>query len=66
MFDRRLANRTTRPNTAEVDDKFAQRLAACYACILFFAFLTESTVQSLELPLFRDGGQPVNGQSFGY
>lgn len=30
------------------DDKLAKRLAAYYARILFFAFLTESTVKSLE------------------
>lgn len=30
------------------DDKLAERLAAYYARILFFAFLTESTVKSLE------------------
>lgn len=32
----------------EDDDKLAKRLAAYYARILFFAFLTESTVKSLE------------------
>ena len=37
-----------RPNTAEEDDKLDKRLAAYYARILFFAFLTESTVKSLE------------------
>lgn len=37
-----------RPNTAEEDDKLDKRLAAYYARILFFAFLTDSTVKSLE------------------
>ena len=37
-----------RPNPAEEDDKLDKRLAAYYARILFFAFLTDSTVKSLE------------------
>lgn len=37
-----------RPKKAEEDDKLEKRLAAYYARILFFAFLTESTVKSLE------------------
>lgn len=37
-----------RPNPAEEDDKLEKRLAAYYARILFFAFLTDSTVKSLE------------------
>lgn len=37
-----------RPNSAEEDDKLDKRLAAYYARILFFAFLTDSTVKSLE------------------
>ena len=37
-----------RTNAAEEDDKLEKRLAAYYARILFFAFLTESTVKSLE------------------
>ncbi len=36
------------PAEAEEDDKLEKRLAAYYARILFFAFLTESTVKSLE------------------
>ena len=36
------------PNTAEEDDKLGKRLAAYYARILFFAFLTDSTIKSLE------------------
>ena len=36
------------PNAAEEDDKLDKRLAAYYARILFFAFLTDSTVKSLE------------------
>lgn len=36
------------PKEAEEDDKLEKRLAAYYARILFFAFLTESTVKSLE------------------
>ena len=37
-----------RPNPAVEDDKLDKRLAAYYARILFFAFLTDSTVKSLE------------------
>lgn len=37
-----------RPKPAEEDDKLDKRLAAYYARILFFAFLTDSTVKSLE------------------
>ena len=37
-----------RPNPAEEDDKLDKRLAAYYARILFFAFLTDSTIKSLE------------------
>lgn len=37
-----------RSNPAEEDDKLDKRLAAYYARILFFAFLTDSTVKSLE------------------
>lgn len=37
-----------RPNSAEEDDKLDKRLAAYYARILFFAFLTDSTVKSLK------------------
>ena len=37
-----------RPNPAEEDDKLEKRLATYYARILFFAFLTDSTVKSLE------------------
>ena len=37
-----------RPSPAEEDDKLDKRLAAYYARILFFAFLTDSTVKSLE------------------
>lgn len=37
-----------RPKEAEEYDKLEKRLAAYYARILFFAFLTESTVKSLE------------------
>ena len=37
-----------RPNPAEEEDKLDKRLAAYYARILFFAFLTDSTVKSLE------------------
>lgn len=36
------------PKPAEEDDKLDKRLAAYYARILFFAFLTDSTVKSLE------------------
>lgn len=36
------------PTDQEEDDKLEKRLAAYYARILFFAFLTESTVKSLE------------------
>lgn len=36
------------PTDQEDDDKLEKRLAAYYARILFFAFLTESTVKSLE------------------
>ena len=36
------------PQEIEDDDKLGKRLAAYYARILFFAFLTESTVKSLE------------------
>lgn len=35
-------------NATDEDDKLEKRLAAYYARILFFAFLTESTVKSLE------------------
>lgn len=37
-----------RPKPAEEDDKLDKRLAAYYARILFFAFLTDSTVKSLK------------------
>lgn len=37
-----------RPNPADEDDKLDKRLAAYYARILFFAFLTDSTVKSME------------------
>lgn len=37
-----------RPNPAVEDNKLDKRLAAYYARILFFAFLTDSTVKSLE------------------
>ena len=37
-----------RPTSAEEDDKLDKRLAAYYARILFFTFLTDSTVKSLE------------------
>lgn len=48
------ANQNDNPNTSpnqmesEKDDKLAKRLAAYYARVLFFAFLTESVVKSLE------------------
>lgn len=43
-------NNTPQPNQQQPleDDKLAKRLAAYYARILFFAFLTESRVRSLE------------------
>lgn len=43
-------NPTTSPNQmeSEKDDKLAKRLASYYARVLFFAFLTESVVKSLE------------------
>lgn len=37
-----------RPNPAGEDDKLEKRLSAYYARILFFAFLTDSTVKSLK------------------
>lgn len=40
-------NKNPQPKNVE-DDKLAERLAAYYARILFFAFLAESTVKSLE------------------
>ena len=53
--ENRDAEPTNRPNQqpdqpkpAEEDDKLDKRLAAYYARILFFAFLTDSTVKSLE------------------
>lgn len=46
--DAELTEQSNRPNPAEEDDKLNKRLAAYYARILFFAFLTDSTVKSLE------------------
>lgn len=54
-----------RANPAEEDDKLDKRLAAYYARILFFAFLTDSTVKSLEevitvIPQTSDNRRIVN------
>lgn len=54
-----------RVNPAEEDDKLDKRLAAYYARILFFAFLTDSTVKSLEevitvIPQTSDNRRIVN------
>ncbi len=54
-----------RSNPAEEDDKLDKRLAAYYARILFFAFLTDSTVKSLEevitvIPQTSDNRRIVN------
>ncbi len=46
--DAEPSDQLNQPNQAEEDDKLDKRLAAYYARILFFAFLTESNVKSLE------------------
>lgn len=50
---------TKQPQNTDEDDKLEKRLAAYYARVLFFAFLTESTVKSLkeviaEIPATKD------------
>lgn len=51
---------TDKSNSLKDDDKLGKQLAAYYARILFFAFLTDSTVKSLQEVIFAIPGTADN------